>query len=255
MNYNKLIKWTKSDSATTLCRFTKSAIEQPKAPAIQQRKKGDSQTKNSQCKANMRDSKTNMHDSETNMRHSETKNCKTNQPNNKRIIQRIPIEQNISFLGFAKGDWISPPALNTIPNRYSGLGPDCFGWGISLMPPENWLTRCGQLVSQWWAPLHFKLDLVGGLLEGFAIREPFWFVFAMWKHMKTSNSTDLTILTSVDDNCRYCKMTVRSSQVCQVMTNTSLGDEEPQWAMHRIDLFSVDLFWWKPLKHRGDRSS
>jgi hypothetical protein len=52
----------------------------------------------------MRDSKTNMHDSETNMRHSETKNCKTNQPNNKRIIQRIPIEQNISFLGFAKGD-------------------------------------------------------------------------------------------------------------------------------------------------------
>ena len=120
------------------------------------------------------------------------------------------------------------------------------------MPPENWLTRCGQLVSQWWAPLHFKLDLVGGLLEGFAIRETFLICFSPCeKHMKTSNSTDLTILTSVDDNCRYCKMTVRSSQVCQVMTNTSLGDEEPQWAMHRIDLFSVDLFWWKPLKTPG----
>ena len=232
MNYNKLTKWTKSDSATTLCRFTKSVIEQPKAPAIQQRKKGDLQTKNSQCKANMRDSKTNMHDSETNMRHSETKNCKTNQPNNnriiQRIIQRIPIEQNISFLGFAKGDW----GFNhqSLPVCHSfGYCPDCFGWGISLMP-ENWLTRC-QLVFPVMGPAQTRPGRrFGGL------RSP-----------KTSNSIDLTILTSVDDNCRYCRMTVRSSQVCQVMTNTSLGDEEPQWAMHRIDLL--------PLKHRGDRSS
>ena len=122
MNYNKLIRWTKSDSATTLCRFTKSAIEQPKAPAIQQRKKGDSQTKNSQCKANMRDSKTNMHDSETNMRHSETKNCKTNQPNNKRIIQRIPIEQKYFFFRVCTRGLNLPPPLSTIPDRYSGLG-------------------------------------------------------------------------------------------------------------------------------------
>lgn len=70
---------------------------------------------------------------------------------------------------------------------------------------------------------------------------------AMWKHMKTyENSTDLT---AVDDNCR---MTVRSSQVCEVMTNASLGDEDPHWAMHRIDLLkTVDPGFMKAIERPG----